>query len=53
MSTTKSITIEDQYGVTLDVETDGTVLQATITGGDAVELDETDRRDLAEFLSAR
>lgn len=50
MSTTKSITIEDQHGVTLDVETDGTVVQVTITGGDVIELDETDRRDLGEWL---
>ena len=56
MTTVRSIEIEDRNGATLVVETDGTVLQAVITGADqlsaSVELDEADRKDLRDFLTA-
>ncbi len=61
MSTTRDIAIEDQYGRTLHVMHDGVTITATIlcppgsADGTApsIELDETDRRDLTDFLSAR
>lgn len=59
MSSTRDITIEDRHGATLHVEIDdaGTIMAEVIPSStsatDGVELDETDRRDLADFLSTR
>lgn len=53
MSTTREITIEDRNGVTLSVTMDESgIINAEISPPDmSVELDETDRRDLADFLN--
>lgn len=54
MSVVRDITITDQYGGTLSVFSEGGMLEAMCEpaeGHDGVELDETDRRDLAEFLN--
>lgn len=55
MSTTREIHIQDQYGGTLDLTYDGGMIEVVSEPGpdrDAVELDETDRRDLRDFLSS-
>lgn len=53
MSTTREIHIEDRHGVTLSVTMDENgAINAEISPPDmAVELDETDRRDLGDFLN--
>lgn len=55
MSTTKALEIEDRNGNVLRFEKeDGAQIEVTIIGsdhsGDSVELDETDRREVAEWL---
>lgn len=55
MSTTSEIQIEDQYGGVMHVaHTGGGVLEVLLLPAEdrpTVEIDETDRRELSEFLA--
>lgn len=55
MSTSREITIEDRHGGVLHVAMDESgaieALALPRDGRETIELDETDRRDLAEFLN--
>lgn len=55
MSTNRSIQITDQHGVVLTVMRDefGTIEASIAPEGSTVELDETDRRDLSDWMGAR
>lgn len=55
MSTSREIQIEDQYGGVLHVADVGGMIEVLSMPADdrpTVEIDETDRRDLADFLRA-
>jgi hypothetical protein len=54
MSTLRDITITDRHGGTLALTEEGGMIEVVAEpaeGQDTVEIDETDRRDLADFLN--
>lgn len=54
MSVQKDITIEDQHGGTLSLTYDAGMIEVSFQpapGRETVEVDETDRRDLRDFLA--